>query len=241
MMKLTRRVVYGGMIVNDGGATTSNDDYRYAISIKEIVLDGSGFTGWSWDGHIVKKVGLKGTLNFNDDTDDGYTIEVAIPWTDLGIFPAVGKIFGLQIGVTDRDTESDYEYFGWPIHDSSFNNPDGWAKVRLASSSSSGTNRPPVLSDFTASPSDSNNPGEEVTYQIIANDPDGDSLTYSVDFGDGTSSGTGNVVRHEYATSGIYTARATIDDGHHGHTVTKTLQITVGDQPPAAPTSIYVH
>ena len=43
-------------------------------------------------------------------------------------------------------------------------------------------------------------------------DVDGDNLSYSWDFGDG-SSGTGSTVSHMYTTSGTYTAKLTVSDG----------------------------
>ncbi len=43
-------------------------------------------------------------------------------------------------------------------------------------------------------------------------DPDGDGLSYSWNFGDG-STGSGAVVEHTYANGGIYPVRLTVDDG----------------------------
>jgi PKD repeat protein len=43
-------------------------------------------------------------------------------------------------------------------------------------------------------------------------DPDGDSVSYQWDFGDG-GSGTGPTVFHEYAKPGVYTLRLTVRDG----------------------------
>ncbi len=43
-------------------------------------------------------------------------------------------------------------------------------------------------------------------------DPDGDALTYTWDFGDGTS-GTGKTVSHTYAAAGTYEARVSVNDG----------------------------
>ncbi|UCE06027.1 MAG: hypothetical protein JSW07_20965, partial [bacterium] len=121
---------------NDSGNNMQSDDYRYTVNLNENVLDGNGFTGWGWDGSIIRKVSTDGTVNNNSDIDIRCTIEVAIPWSDLEITPVISKMFGLQIGITDRDAVGGYEYFGWPIANSSFNNPDGWAKVTLVGNSS---------------------------------------------------------------------------------------------------------
>ncbi len=55
-------------------------------------------------------------------------------------------------------------------------------------------------------------------------DADGDTLTYSIDFGDGTS-GTGVNPTHSYTESGVYTVTLTVDDGNGG-TGKATLTIT---------------
>jgi hypothetical protein len=50
-----------------------------------------------------------------------------------------------------------------------------------------------------------------------SNDPDGDKLTYTWDFGDGaTVSVTTPTTTHPYARAGNYTARLTVDDGRGG-------------------------
>ena len=95
---------------------------------------------------------------------------------------------------------------------------------------------PPTIR-FTADPAMLNNPGETTTFNVSATDPDGDSLTYTIDFGDGTASGSGSQVEHTYEAEGTYTAEVTVDDGN-GNTVVKSLQITVDDVPPTKPTGV---
>jgi len=95
----------------------------------------------------------------------------------------------------------------------------------------------PVIGEFKAIPSSLNNPGETTTFNVSATDPDGDSLTYTINFGDGTANGSGSQVVHTYETKGTYTAEVTVDDGH-GNIVGESLQITVDDVPPAKPTDV---
>jgi outer membrane protein OmpA-like peptidoglycan-associated protein len=61
--------------------------------------------------------------------------------------------------------------------------------------------------------------GEAVTLDASASsDPDGDALSYTWDFGDGTPPAKTTFARttHSYARIGNYTARLTVDDGRGG-------------------------
>ena len=98
-------------------------------------------------------------------------------------------------------------------------------------------NASPTINSFTAEPSPLNNPGETTTFNVSTTDPDGDSLTYTINFGDGTANGSGSEVVHTYETKGTYTAEVSVDDGK-GHIVGESLQVTVSDIPPAEPTNV---
>ncbi len=102
----------------------------------------------------------------------------------------------------------------------------------------SSSNQPPVISSISAMPNPANNPITLVTFSLHASDSDGDALNYVIDFGDG-SSATGKVVSHNYSTKGVYTVKATVSDGH-GHSVEKTIQVTVKDEEPATVTGVQV-
>ena len=64
-----------------------------------------------------------------------------------------------------------------------------------------------------------------------SSDPDGNTLTYSWSFGDGTTASTAANPLHTYSTNGVYTAALTVNDGHGG-TSTATVKITVGNHAP---------
>jgi PKD repeat protein len=74
-------------------------------------------------------------------------------------------------------------------------------------------NNPPSLnSQPTAAPSNPINIGQTATFTASATDPDGDALTYTWNFGDG-SNGTGPSVTHTYSTPGNYMVTVTVSDG----------------------------
>lgn len=91
---------------------------------------------------------------------------------------------------------------------------------------------PELISAAIASP----NPAvvaEVVLFAVVANDPDGEALTVTWTFGDGTS-GTGASVTHAYFTIGVFTAVATITDAT-GVSVTSSTQVSVLQAPEGGP------
>jgi hypothetical protein len=63
-----------------------------------------------------------------------------------------------------------------------------------------------------------------------SNDPEGQTLTYSWDFGDGTPLSTAANPSHTYTTAGKYTARLTVSDGNTS-TFAPPIVISVGSAP----------
>jgi PKD repeat protein/glucose/arabinose dehydrogenase len=68
-----------------------------------------------------------------------------------------------------------------------------------------------------------------------SSDPDGDTLTYDWDFGDGTAHSTTANPSHTYTAAGSYTARLTVSDGRGGSdSDTVAVSATSGNTPPSA-------
>ncbi len=90
-------------------------------------------------------------------------------------------------------------------------------------------NRAPVCSSVTALPSPTT-VGTPVTVQVVASDPDGDSIIYTINFGDGTSqTSAANTVSHTYTAAGTYTVQATVIDSRGAPTLcgsTPTVTVT---------------
>ena len=73
--------------------------------------------------------------------------------------------------------------------------------------------------------------GVNVTFTAIANDPNGDPLTYTWNGGGGILTGSGATVSWSSATQGSFTVSVTVDDGNGG---TDTASYTIGVWNPLA-------
>lgn len=102
-------------------------------------------------------------------------------------------------------------------------------QVSNGATSGTGGGNPNSPVQITSAANASNtNPAAKVSvaFTVAATDSNGDTLTYTWDFGDGAS-GTGASVNHAYSTDGNYTATVTISDGKGG-TNSSAVNITVG-------------
>jgi hypothetical protein len=204
--------------------------------------DISGFTATSGSGQI--------TLTWTNPTDTDFA-GVMIRYRTDGTNPqnkddgsAIpngndGKIVGspdqnMSYVHTNLDPTKHYYYSAF-----SYDISNNYSQTAYADAQPLSPNNAPVIQSFTGVPSSLNNPGESTTFNVSATDPDGDALTYTINFGDGTASESGNEVVHTYASAGTYTAEVSVDDGH-GNTVEESLQIAVNDVPPAEPTNVTV-
>jgi PKD repeat protein len=97
--------------------------------------------------------------------------------------------------------------------------------------------RPPTA-DFNFNPS-SPFAGDDVLFAPDATDPDGDDLSYSWDFDDGTAPSTQHTPIHTFALPGTYSVKLTVTDGLFGaksitHDVAVLALLVPGNAPPTA-------
>ncbi|MCK5292190.1 MAG: PKD domain-containing protein [Thermoplasmata archaeon] len=132
-----------------------------------------------------------------------------------------GNIDDLQF--SDTSTDGEY-FFGVAV----FDNQDADAHRTTASDVFKlvfeQPNQDPGSPTITASATTAE-VDETITFDVSATDPDGDTLTYSWDFGDSTTD-DGASVTHAFTEAGTYTVTVTADDGNGG-TSTQTQSITV--------------
>ena len=93
-------------------------------------------------------------------------------------------------------------------------------------------NTPPTVGALSAVPTPAI-PGQQVTFSATASDPNGDVLSYTLTFGDGSSAsgttpaGGGPIsATHAYATNAVNTAVLTVNDGRGG-TASSSAQVTI--------------
>ena len=162
-------------MLHNGGTLMQIDDYHFIINLNNGLVDdvgtGSG-KNYSWNSNIVYSVSVDGTLGNNDDVDNGYVIEVAIPWEDIGSLPHSGDVIGLNLAINDRDNPEDGQQdIDW-CNLTTWANPDGWGDATFIGS----TNHAPALNSIGDR---SVNAGSPLQFTILATDPDNDPLTYS--------------------------------------------------------------
>lgn len=96
-------------------------------------------------------------------------------------------------------------------------------------------NAPPSVS-LTASRTTGRAP-VAVTFTATATDPDGDPLTYSFNFGDGTTRSAGEAAQaHRYAEPGRYAATVTVADGRGGVARAEVMMSVLDPEPEVPPT-----
>jgi PKD repeat protein len=78
-------------------------------------------------------------------------------------------------------------------------------------------------------------PGTKLTFSASSSDPQSDSLTYTWDFGDGTT-GTSASTTHTYTSEGSYTAKVVVTDQHNLASTGKSSSIFVAQTFQGQPT-----
>jgi hexosaminidase len=113
-----------------------DDDFAYHVNIYNAILDDRGLNDKGnfnndWNGKMISAVRTYGTINEAIDKDWGYTVEMAIPWSEIGYLPFIGKQFGANFCVNDRDDKTGkYRYYDWAGL-KKFHVPSGFGTVTL--------------------------------------------------------------------------------------------------------------
>ncbi len=133
--------------LDDGGTALQPDD-------QQIVVSALGALYQTFEGAFQHAVVLDGTIS--DDTPDvGFQIEVALPWTALGVTPVEGLRMGADIAVDDRDAPDDgttngaeYQTYDWAGLER-YAVPELWGTFLLVDSEEPGDGGPPADADLS--------------------------------------------------------------------------------------------
>jgi Carbohydrate family 9 binding domain-like len=104
----------------DFGRGLSQDDFQINLSPGDF-----GSNLGELGSHGVRVAALR--------TEDGYTLEAVIPWSDLGVSPSPGMLMGIALNVNDNDTPGTAEQEVMKSHVASrqFDDPTSWGIVIL--------------------------------------------------------------------------------------------------------------
>jgi len=103
---------------NDKDSCWTTDDIVYHINILGVKKDDRGTTDCKsdpqWDGNARYAIKLYGVLNDTTDTATGYEVEIAFPWTELGLIPKDGLTIGINFANGDNDGKG-RKLFDWAV------------------------------------------------------------------------------------------------------------------------------
>lgn len=174
---------------SDSGASWWEDD------VVEIFIDGDNSKGTAYDGINDFQLGFRWNdntihvggysvnrttgINYTQyATTAGYTLEVAIPWSTIGVSSSIGKSLGLDVQIDDDDNGGtrDAQIASFATNTTAFQNPGVLGTVYLTTCNGT-ANQPPVVNAGADQTLAANT--TSVTLQGAGNDPEGHAVTYS--------------------------------------------------------------
>ncbi|KPJ52034.1 MAG: hypothetical protein AMS16_06915 [Planctomycetes bacterium DG_58] len=97
------------------------DYYQFMVNAKGVLYDGRGKDS-SWDGKA--KVAVKKMA-------DGWSVEIAIPLSDLGVTASPGGQTWTANFCRNRQAEGEAEAYAWADTGESFHNPEAFGKLKF--------------------------------------------------------------------------------------------------------------
>ncbi len=128
-------------LIRDSGTTIHNDDgielYLDLDNSKNNHYDENDFKyRFAWDNSTVYERIRNAVENVQfkmNATDNGYQVEIAIPWATLGQQPRIGSLVGFELQVNDDDDggERDAKIAWWGTEDNAYSDPSKFGVVRM--------------------------------------------------------------------------------------------------------------
>jgi hypothetical protein len=223
---------------NDSGASWWEDD------VIEIFIDGDNSKGTAYDGANDFQLGFRwndpvihvGSNSVTRTTGITFTqtassLKVTIPWTTIGVTPAIGRTIGIDVQVDDDDNGGtrDAQLTSFATNTTAFQNPSVFGTVYLTTCTGT-ANQPPLVN---AGP-DQVLPAGTATANLsgTATDPEGQPVTYTWSQVSGPATTISNVNIAAPTVSGLsngntYIYQLSVSDGTLS--TADLVQITVGN------------
>lgn len=120
---------------NDRPGTITPESFRMGVSVAGAAEFSQGTPDGQWEMKPIKTFKyayrMEGTINNDQDDDTRYQIEMAIPWSELGVEPATGKIIGFNGVVQLKGEHTGIISFNGNTEESGRNNPSLWRELFL--------------------------------------------------------------------------------------------------------------
>lgn len=119
----------------DFGPGLNLDDFQINLSpgnFSDLSPSAFRFQGTA-DGKVLDAPGGHHVTVAAQKTGPGYTLEAAIPWSDLNLTPSVGLVLGLALNVNDNDQSGQavQEVMKSNVSTRTLTNPSGWGTLTL--------------------------------------------------------------------------------------------------------------
>lgn len=232
--------------VNDANKFFDSGGNWWEDDVIEIFLDGDNSKtatydgandfqlGFRWNDNTIRVGGNSVTrtagIQFNQyATGSGYNLEVAIPWTTIGVTPALGMAIGLDVQVDDDDNGGtrDAQVASFATGTTAWQDPRVFGTVYLTTCGGS-TNQPPVANAGTDQSLVAGT--TTTTLSGSGSDPNGTPVTFSWTKLSGPAATISNTTIASPVITGLtngnsYVFRLTVSDG--SLTATDDVQVTV--------------
>lgn len=224
----------GNLLVGSGQYRTGTSKVFCNEGLADTRAPEVGFT-WPRPGatglHVNSRIGvlIHETLDINTINDsnfqirktDGTPIPVHVSWWSNGTINVTPK--------SPLDAGTTYKFFmrANGVKDVAGNGLESnYAFIFSTDDGGEGGNQSPVINDITLSSSVAY-VGQATSINVSAADPQGDGLTYDIDWGDGGGiNGNASTYNHTYTQAGLYFVNVEVSD-NLGNTDTQVIQVVV--------------
>ncbi|MFD2332580.1 sugar-binding protein [Cohnella sp. GCM10020058] len=155
--------LYVGVKVLDGQLHNTSELPYYDDSV-EVYIDSNNNKGTTYDSHDqqfvkgwndsalwLQKMMASGTLHGWAPITGGYTVELAIPWSSLGLTPAAGLTIGFDVANNDTDTGTGREsQLMWAGTNDNWTNTSAFGSLTLSATVTGDTQAPTAPANLTS-------------------------------------------------------------------------------------------